>query len=114
MEPSNIKLSEAIRLGIGLCEQTTGWEGCALGTALRAVGVHRYIWVYGNPITYVNALWPWLTSTQRVQIEALNGFREILHTREEVAAFVETIEPQELPVTVSPAQEALCQAQTTT
>ena len=112
MEPSNIKLSEAIRLGIGLCEQTTRWDGCALGTALRAVGA--YYAERSSSVDTVHALWPWLTGNQRTQIEALNGFRKILHTREEVAAFVETIEPQEIPMPVLDVQEAPCQAQTTT
>ena len=111
MEPSKIKLSEAIRLGIGLCEQTTLWGGCTLGTALRAVGAYDAM---RSSVETVRALWPWLTVNQIVQIEAMNGFRTILHTREEVAAFVETIEPQEIPMPVLDVQEAPCQAQTTT
>lgn len=104
-----MRLSEAIRLGSLAIPHTTCWKGCALGTAVFAMGKN---WNYNtditeSPETWVHRLWPFLKGRAddprcltvqmeiRLLIEDLNGFTELKWTREQIAAWVETVEPQE-------------------
>ena len=110
-----MKLSDAIRLGAMLKPQ--GFEGtgsrrcpatCAYGAALDAISSDRF------PRTE----WPWLgrLTNEKVQCPACNekhGLYIIPHlnndhrwTREQIAEFVRTIEPQELERRADAAKEA--------
>ena len=115
------KLSEAILLGAMAIPQTCGYQGCAIGTAVYAIG--RNIHYRPNDTRLISVrdeaskAWPFLDTlevkhpfmgyrqTLRVIICHLNGFAELNWTRERIAAWVATVEPQEevanAPTTVS-------------
>ena len=108
-----MKLSEAIRLGALAIPQTCLYNGCAIGTALFAVGRN---WHYNKAIAPASALekaiklWPFLTTLEVpsppggiyrpypcsvfVIIEDLNGVTTLRWTRERIADWVEGIEKE--------------------
>lgn len=106
-----MQLSEAIILGDTLkkCDPDTfisadGSCGCAFGGALLAAGVtaqefiSQMSWQPVNEIPIVKKLWPWLTEWQLISVSTL--YYEVAvgtKTIEDVAAYVRTIEPRELP-----------------
>lgn len=120
-EDAMIKLSEAILLGIGAVREERlqylnlhgfggrpGVCGCAIGTALYAVGCRI---VYGRdvPVCYTRAmekLWPWTKTGSIVSAMSLRHIRG--ETRESIAAWIATIEPQDESVdSVLSSQEEL-------
>lgn len=105
-----MQLSEAIILGDTLkrCDpdqwiSPDGSCGCALGGALLAAGVtmkvfnqQREVIIFEKPC--VIQAWPWLTEQHIDQISDLYFLVQAgSRTIEEVAAYVRTIEPRELP-----------------
>ena len=99
-----MKLSLAIRLGIGIVEHGCIWQNCVLGTALHAIGKPYE----SHGFTGLEE-WPWL-QTMMVDtpdhpnfparpavsvIQTLNGFVQTDWTRERIAEWVATIEPKE-------------------
>lgn len=105
-----MKLSEAIRLGAMLRPPSVEWHGCALGVAAKAMGCHS-----GCPKKFLFTTWPWLAAKiqspdpsswayciddARTVIEDLNGWERtgLRWTRERIADWVATVEPQDVPV----------------
>ena len=105
-----MKLSEAIRLGAMMRPPSVEWHGCALGVAARAMGCHSAI-----PTHFLHTTWPWLAAKIKSPdpshptyrrgdalsvIEDLNGWHRtgLRWTREAIADWVATIEPQDAPV----------------
>jgi hypothetical protein len=101
-----MKLSEAIRLGSLLKPQAFGnmWVGsgsCAFGAALDALGITK------STFTTVADTWPWLKApmncpacgepTERIA-RIISTHLNDAHrwTREKIAAWVATVEPQEI------------------
>ena len=110
-----IKLSQAIRLGIGMVEHGVYCHNCTLGTALLAVGESEPEFRWNERL---RELWPWIF-TMRVpssdkkeggamtkvyfEIQNRNGWADLakpLQSREQIAAWIETIEPKDVPETV--------------
>ena len=104
-----MKLSEAIRLGIGLFPQGRTFCDCTIGTAVAAIGKHR---LYNEEYRYesiemvATKEWPFLTrevahpergiSYRLIDcISLLNGILELHWSRERIADWVATIEPKE-------------------
>jgi len=115
-----MKLSEAIRLGSMLRPQAFGkiFDGkssCAFGAAQEALGLH---WDFPVVIT-----WPWLDDplicpacllTEQLGAAVISSHLNDKHqwTREEIADWVATVEPQKInPVVVSDSQQSLLVAQ---
>ena len=103
-----MKLSDAIRLGIGLFPQGTEYDNCAIGTAVAAIGRHWKHGGTGGPVAREAVLaWPFLESevvhplhepgrqSLLTVIGDLNGFDELRWTRERIADWVSKIEPKE-------------------
>jgi hypothetical protein len=109
-----MKLSEAIRLGALLGPQVYGitfgdnYSSCAFGAALIAIN-HKNLFQQGGRYhllswTYIKDVWGWL-STSKVacpscgQPEVLGSIVHLndvhMWSRERIADFVSTIEPQE-------------------
>ena len=104
-----MKLSEAIRLGSLLKPQAFGgmWVGegsCAFGAALDAIGI--------NALTMATGIWPWLRAPMKcpvcgqpeVIVTLVISFHlndKHLWTREEIADWVATVEPQEIEAAYS-------------
>ena len=98
-----MKLSEAIRLGAMLRPQITclywnRWGGakmgsCALGAAAEAIGLYpKMEGVSFNAVFLeMQKHWPWMNYAIRCSISAMN----FNMSREKVADWVESIEPQE-------------------
>ena len=104
------KLSTAILLGAMAIPQTCGYEGCAIGAAVYAIGRHHQY----NPDYQVKGVseeagtaWPFIHTLRvthpidkyeevlRLVIGDLNGYDHLNWTRERIAAWVATVEPQE-------------------
>ncbi len=117
-----MKLSEAIRLGAMIRPQARGafFKGggsCALGAALEAVGVEYYEYGGISPDDYrqIHTRWPWtgvrykgayvgLPKKPTDVIWRLND--SLLRTREEIADWVATQEPQEAEVVQLPSEQS--------
>jgi hypothetical protein len=118
-----MKMSEAIRLGAMLKPQGFGGKSvrsatvsCALGSALDALGVERQS--TGAAHAHLVRLWPWSDRKLAYPTCPVDGCREVYvdkaiagiwhlndqhkWTRERIAGWVETIEPQEVEA-MSPA-----------
>lgn len=103
-----MKLSEAIRLGASAIPWSYGYDGCAIGAAVYAIGRHR-LWRQSEDPVYEEAEreWPFLRrdyahplsgeiSPLLTIIGHLNGFSiPGPWTRPQIAAWVATIEPAE-------------------
>lgn len=122
-----MKLSEAIRLGSLLKPQGFGdlldhkGRSCAFGAALEASGYRISADRYAdNPS--VHSVWSWLKNDCRCPEQSLQGCSEIyiknmatviahlndhhLWTREQISAWVETVEPGEVAQTEEVLEEA--------
>ena len=112
-----LRLSEAIRLGAMMLPEVHGpmfgkrddqiCGACAIGTALYAVGTmaDRMRWVINSSLSEFSRHWPW---TKEYRIHPIDGIKlsachiivtlfEMHHwTREQIADWVETIEPREV------------------
>jgi hypothetical protein len=113
-----MRLSEAILLGCYERKQSVYFDGCALGSAAKAMGCFDII-----PLKFLRATWPWLNqqvtspdpSTRDYEVnsvetvmEDLNGYARtgLRWSRERIAAWIASIEPAEAaPVSVEVAQE---------
>lgn len=114
-----MKLSEAILLGIGAVrnDKTTflrfsnGLCGCAIGTAIYSVGKHREF-LEGRPgIDMCHELWPWTKALYKegsaISIaEKISTRHYFGESRESLAAWIATIEPQEEPVAAPEERQA--------
>src|SRR5678809_1403200 len=105
---ASIKLSEAILLGIGVVknERKTWWRdnegelsGCALCTALYAVNALPKYQFSDYVYEAIYEQWPWTRSiipTKYTDIAREISYRHFSgKSRESLAAFVASIEPQE-------------------
>lgn len=112
-----MKLSEAILLGIGAVEERRNVFllvhphpcGCALGTAFYAAGkadeYKQLPIAMDSAIRFCQSLWPWtarpvepgspITVAGRISSRHFHG-----ESRESIAAWIATIEPQDEPATV--------------
>ena len=124
---SHIKLSEALLLGIPAVKENRNTflsednpqcpEGCALGTAVYAVGVRAKDMRYrgfsvnnANPVKVYDKiieLWPWVTMKRAKEISVRHTYGE---SRESIAAWIATIEPQDVPTptTQEVSNESIC------
>jgi hypothetical protein len=110
-----MKLSEAIRLGIGAVKNDAsvflierrkeGPCGCAIGTALYSVG-EKYSC---EGIADCERYWPW---TKKDDISFQISSRHFKgESRESIAAWIETIEPQEAKCTTTQTTQTSQQCQ---
>lgn len=114
-----MKLSEAILLGIGAVDNNRmiWWStnvsgvpsGCALGTALYSVGritnTKEQPTVYSTHIFSMCQLeWPWI-SKEKLNCIIQRHFKG--ESREEIAQWIASIEPQDQPITQGVEDEAL-------
>lgn len=109
-----MKLSEAILLGIGSVKNDSSlWLsfdehpcGCAIGTAIYAAGKQTMYEQMGyDGILTCQALWPWtLNPSPQNEYITIASHISLKHgdgeSREAIAAWIATIEPQDEPATV--------------
>lgn len=106
-----MKLSDAILLGIGAVEERRNVFflpkelnrdsdysrpcGCAIGTALYSVGMRSSCSSVDEYVAAMQAHWPWVTLDCFLHISGRHAYGE---SRESIAAWIATIEPQDEPV----------------
>lgn len=106
-----MKLSEAIRLGIGAVKEDRGsWHGCAIGTALFAVGKTGLIHKHWDGLDALQEVWPWTEAPSTYHYVRGKSCSSLAHeisfrhcsgeSREALAAFIATIEPPDVAVPV--------------
>jgi hypothetical protein len=110
-----MKLSEAIRLSIGAVEETRmTWCGCAIGTALHSLGKKpRYFdehYGFDGPVQQIIELWPWTAEKCGMDSSiamAISNRHSRGESRESIAAWIESIEPQDAPTQVEHVAETV-------
>lgn len=104
-----MKVSEALRLGIGVVEDDkTLWlrtypciGGCAIGTILYAVGFCVQDIINKGVRACLDETWPWLKVPSGMQYKSQDIVSELSHrhyhdeSRESLAAWLASIEPQD-------------------
>lgn len=111
-----MKLSEAIRLGIGvvkndrslwLIPRDNGPCGCAIGTALYAAGKAHGGWVTRG-IEKCHETWPWTAETYKGTItiaQELSMRHGLGASRESLADWIESLEVQQMEVESTTSKE---------
>ncbi len=112
-----MKLSEAIRLGAMMKPQGTGYlhsldglKSCALGAACDAVGIpiSKYFDQHIEAFSAATRRWPFMnwafvhpvTETPKAVAQIIWDLNDHHHwTRERIADWVSTVEPQDVPAT---------------